>query len=247
MNIMRRLSLSAFFVLSSALPSHAVDGFLGANDLRQIVRDYMVQAGKPIAENVAIGPLDERMQVPACANAPSIAPRSSYSSSLIVHCDGPQAWTYNLRVDFDGASSTPVAPTPGKVLTNGPVQEWHIVVARASLPVGTILSASMLEERVINIAPGGACLKSANEAVGLRLTAAMVPGVAITTRNIARAPTIMKGETVVLTAEGEGFSIATPARAEEDGYEGDLVAVRNIKSGIVLSGRVGQGGIVLVR
>jgi flagella basal body P-ring formation protein FlgA len=105
----------------------------------------------------------------------------------------------------------------------------------------------MLEERVTNIAPGGAFLKSSNEAIGLRLTAAMVPGVAITTRNIARAPTIMKGETVILTAEGEGFSIATPARAEEDGYEGDLVAVRNIKSGIVLSGRVGQGGIVLVR
>ena len=247
MNIPRCLSLSVFLVLSSIIPSLAADGFLGADDFRHIVRDYMVQAGKPIAENVAIGPLDERMQVPACANAPSVAPRSSYSSSLIVHCDGPQVWTYNLRVDFDGASSISALPTPGKVLTNGPVQEWHIVVARASLPVGTILTASMLEERVSTIAPGGAFLKSTSEAVGLRLTAAMVPGVAITTRNIARAPTIMKGETVILTAEGEGFSIATPARAEEDGYEGDLVAVRNIKTGIVLSGRVGQGGTVLVR
>jgi flagella basal body P-ring formation protein FlgA len=247
MKIMRLLSLSAVLILATVLPSLAVDGFLGANDLRQIVRDYMVQTGKPIAENVAIGPLDERMQVPACANAPTIAPRSSYSSSLVVHCDAPQAWTYNLRVDFDGASSVATIPAPSKGVTNGPVQEWHVVVARASLPVGTILTASMLEERITNIAPGGAFLKSANEAIGLRLTAAMVPGVAITTRNIARAPTIMKGETVILTAEGEGFSIATPARAEEDGYEGDLVAVRNIKSGIVLSGRVGQGGIVLVR
>jgi flagella basal body P-ring formation protein FlgA len=57
----------------------------------------------------------------------------------------------------------------------------------------------------------------------------------------------MKGETVTLTAEGDGFSIATPGRAEDDGYEGDLLAVRNVKSGMVLMGRLASGGVVLVR
>ena len=247
MNNLRLLLISALLTLPVVSSPHAADGFLGANDIRQLVRDYMVQTGKPIAETVAIGPLDDRIQLPVCATTPTVAPRSSYSSSLVVHCDGPTAWTHNLRVDHDGGSSGAALVAPGKLLSNGPVQEWHVVVARASLPVGTILSASMLEERVVNVAPGGAFLKSAQEAIGLRLTAAMVPGVALTTRNVARAPTIMKGETVTLTAEGEGFLIATPARAEEDGYEGDLIAVRNIKSGILLSGRVGQDGIVLVR
>jgi flagella basal body P-ring formation protein FlgA len=57
----------------------------------------------------------------------------------------------------------------------------------------------------------------------------------------------MKGETVTLMAEGEGFSIAAPGRAEDDGYEGDLLAVRNVKSGVVLMGRLASGGVVLVR
>ena len=45
----------------------------------------------------------------------------------------------------------------------------------------------------------------------------------------------------------DGFSIATPGRAEDDGYEGDLLAVRNVKSGMVLMGRLASGGVVLVR
>jgi flagella basal body P-ring formation protein FlgA len=57
----------------------------------------------------------------------------------------------------------------------------------------------------------------------------------------------MKGETITLSAEGDGFSIETPGRAEEDGYEGDILAVRNIKSGIVITGRVAHAGLVLVR
>ena len=247
MKIMRLVFIYFLLAINSSVPVMALEGFLGPNDLRQLVRAYMAQTGKPIADNVAIGPLDDRMQAPACATTPSIVPRSAYSSSLVIHCDGPQMWTYNLRVDFDGASSVATTPASGKMAINGPVQEWHVVVARASLPTGTILTASMLEERVTSASPGGAFIKNASDAIGLRLTAAIVPGVAITTRNVARAPTIMKGETVTLTAQGDGFSIETPARAEEDGYEGDLVAVRNLKSGIVLSGRVGQGGIVLVR
>ncbi len=244
MKITRFIPLIAFLSLGAALPAFAADGVWGAENIRQAVRDYMAGSGKPLADTAAIGPLDERMQIPPCATVPTIAPRSAYSSSLVVQCAGPQVWTFNVRVDAQSAA--PVAAS-GKALANGPVQRWHVVVPRASLPVGTILTAAMIEERETDIAPGGAFLKSLDEAVGLRLTAALGPGIAITTRNVARAPTIMKGETVTLTAEGEGFVIATPGRAEEDGYEGDLVAVKNIKSGIVLSGRVAQGGVVLVR
>jgi len=152
----------------------------------------------------------------------------------------------NIRVDIDG--NIPLVPTQAtKAMTNGPVQQWHIVVPRVSLPSGTILNASMVEERVSDVPPGGATLKSLEEAIGLRITSAVSPGIALTTRNVARAPTIMKGETITLSAEGDGFSIETPGRAEEDGYEGDILAVRNIKSGIVITGRVARAGLVLVR
>ncbi len=246
MSLRSVLILVGAVYLLDAETSHAADGFWGAEDIRNAVRTYMASSGKTIDSKTMIGPLDDRMQVPACGNAPDIAPRSTYSTSLIVHCNGPKVWTYNIRVDIEG--NTPIAPTQlTKAMTNGPVQQWHIVVPRVSLPSGTILTASMVEERVTDLPPGGATLKSIDEAIGLRITSALSPGIALTTRNVARAPTIMKGETITLSAEGDGFSIETPGRAEEDGYEGDILAVRNIKSGIVITGRVAHAGLVLVR
>jgi flagella basal body P-ring formation protein FlgA len=234
---------AAFTVLLTAASVCADEEYWGADTIRHLVRDYMSQSGKPISDTVAIGPLDERMKIPACGSKPVVAPRSAYSSSLVVHCDAPHAWSYNLRVDSDGDAPRSTAA----ISAGGPVQQWHVVVPRASLPVGTILSASMLEERETNIAPGGSFIKNMDEAVGLRLKAAISPGIPLTTRNVVRAPAIMKGETVTLMAEGEGFSIAAPGRAEDDGYEGDLLAVRNVKSGVVLMGRLASGGVVLVR
>jgi flagella basal body P-ring formation protein FlgA len=243
MNHLRPFIRAVFSVLLATAPACAEDEYWGADTIRHFVRDYMAESGKPVGENVAIGPLDERMKVPACGAKPMIAPRSAYSSSLVVHCDAPRAWTYNLRVDQDGDGPRSTAA----ISAGGPVQQWHVVVPRASLPAGTILAASMLEERDTNVAPGGSFIKSMTEAVGLRLTAPISPGIPLTTRNVVRAPAIMKGETVTLTAEGDGFSIATPGRAEDDGYEGDLLAVRNVKSGMVLMGRLASGGVVLVR
>jgi len=68
----------------------------------------------------------------------------------------------------------------------------------------------------------------------------------LTTRNVARTPLVLKGESVMLVATGSGFEIAAPARAEEDGYEGDLIAVRNIKTGVALKGRLERDKKVIV-
>ena len=172
------IGILALFLAAENHPSVAAEGFWGPEDIRGAVRTYMAAAGKPIDAKVAIGPLDDRMQVPACDTPPDIAPRSAYSTSLIVHCNGPQAWTFNIRVDVDG--SLPLVPAQTtKAMTNGPVQQWHIVVPRVSLPSGTILNASMVEERVSDVPPGGATLKSLEEAIGLRITSAVAPGIAL--------------------------------------------------------------------
>lgn len=232
----------AFMALLS--PVHATEGVWGADDIRNEVRSYLASIGKPVAENVVIGPLDDRMHVAACATTPDIAPRSAYSSSLIVHCNAPEPWTYTVRVDGDTGTLT--APGVTKPSVNGPVQEWHIVVPRVSIPNGSIINASMVEERIVNTPPGGAFLKSLDDVVGLRITSAVAPGMALTSRNVARAPTIIKGETVTIAVEGDGFAIESQGRAEEDGFQGDLLAVRNVKSGIVVTGRVARSGLVTV-
>lgn len=236
-------------LLASSLPFvspvNAGEANWGAEDIRQIVRDYFINDGRTLPADTRIGPLDDRMQVNACAIKPTVQPRSAYSSSLVVSCSGPTSWSFTLRVE--GIDALPVASLAQKASATGPTKQWSVIVPRVALAAGTILTADMLEERMTNQPPGGALVKGVSEAVGLRLVAALQPGNVLTTRNVARAPTVMKGETVTLLAEGDGFTISAAARVEEDGYEGDLVSVRNIKTGILLSGRVAQGGTVIIR
>ena len=238
----------AFGVVIAGLiagPTHAEDSTWGADNIREIIRDYFVASGHALPPDAHIGPLDDRLQVTACATSPLVQPRSTYSSSLVVTCTAPTVWSYTVRVE--GIETPPVMTVPRAISAGGPIKQWSVVVPRVALAAGTILTSDMLEERMTNQPPGGALMKGVSEAVGLRLVTALQPGNVLTTRNVARAPTVMKGETVTLIAEGEGFSISATARAEEDGFEGDLVSVRNLKSGILLSGRVAQSGTVIIR
>ena len=225
--------------------AYADDASWDAEDIKGIIRDYFTASGRTLPPDARIGPLDDRMKIAACSTAPKVQPRSTYSSSLVVSCESPTPWSFTLRVD---GIDTPAAVTvPRAVTAGGPIKQWSVVVPRVALAAGTILTSDMLEERLTSQPPGGALMKGVQEAVGLRLVSALQPGNVLTTRNVARAPTVMKGETVTLVAEGDGFSISATGRAEEDGFEGDLVSVRNVKSGIVLSGRVAQSGTVIIR
>ena len=224
---------------------HAEEASWDAEDIRGIIRDYFTATGRTLSPDARIGPLDDRMKISACSVKPDVQPRSTYSSSLVVSCEAPTPWSFTLRVD--GIDTPAAATVPRAVTAGGPIKQWSVVVPRVALAAGTILTSDMLEERLTSQPPGGALMKGVQEAVGLRLVSALQPGNVLTTRNVARAPTVMKGETVTLVAEGDGFSISATGRAEEDGFEGDLVSVRNIRSGIILSGRVAQSGTVIIR
>jgi flagella basal body P-ring formation protein FlgA len=123
---------------------------------------------------------------------------------------------------------------------------WRVVVPKVNLPSGSVLTAEVLEERAVASAPPAQSIKSIADAVGLRATSAIGPGLTLTTRNVARAPLVAKGENVTLVANGSGFEISVPGRAEQDGYEGDLIMVKNSRTGIVLKGRLERGKIVSV-
>jgi flagella basal body P-ring formation protein FlgA len=240
-----------FLILGAIMASvftpsaYADDASWDAEDIKGIIRDYFTASGRTLPPDARIGPLDDRMKIAACSTTPQVQPRSTYSSSLVVSCSSPTPWSFTLRVD--GIDAPAAVTVPRAVTAGGPIKQWSVVVPRVALAAGTILTSDMLEERLTSQPPGGALMKGVSEAVGLRLVSALQPGNVLTTRNVARAPTVMKGETVTLVAEGDGFSISATGRAEEDGFEGDLVSVRNVRSGIILSGRVAQSGTVVIR
>ena len=238
-----------------------------ASDIRKLMRDYMQANGKPAPKDKDIWPLDDQLRLTACAEHPEIAPRSARSSSYTIRCKGPTAWTYTVSVENDSAGparamtvSTPqgqpaVAPSPAAVMQTAGLNNnsmivrdmFTAIVPRVDLTAGTILSADMLEERQMPQSPGATAFKTVQEAVGLRLTTSVGPTSILNTRNVAKAPSVLKGETVTLKAGGSNFEIFMPGRAEADGYEGDLISVRNIKTGAKLVGKLGPGGIVQLK
>lgn len=240
---MKNRSLPILALLSLMGSALAEPGKWGADDLRQALTEHLVKTGRqaPIPSN--IGPLDPRMSVAACEKL-DITARGNAGTSFILRCDAPQAWQHVLRVDNLPPHATPVEPMVAPAAAvNG---QFRIVVAKVDLSAGSILSENDLEERPVNVSPGATALKSVADAVGLRLASSVGPGLALTTRLVVRTPTILKGENVTLLANGSGFEISIPGRAEQDGFEGDVITVRNVRSGSALKGRIGKGKTVSV-
>jgi flagella basal body P-ring formation protein FlgA len=241
---MKRSFHAALFLSALwACPAAAEPQKWGPADLRRVMSDWLHSKGRAAPADSAIGPLDPRLSVDACDQV-EIAPRGASSSTFILKCSAPSVWNIVLRIDHLGPPSSMRAVAVSETGVEG--ASWRIVVPKVNLPSGAVLTAEVLEERIVASAPSGQALKSIADAVGLRATSAIGPGLTLTTRNVTRAPLVAKGENVTLVANGSGFEISVPGRAEQDGYEGDLIMVKNSRTGIVLKGRLERGKIVSV-
>lgn len=211
----------------------------GPDDLRRVLATWLEQQGTPVPVLSAIGPLDPRLQIAPC-DAPEISVRSSASTSYVLRCKSPETWQYVLRLDGDLRSAGLAEPRQ-------PGQFGTIVVPRAMIPTGTVLKADMLEERPASGSAPPQAFRSVADAVGLRTNGNVQPGLPLTKRHVVKTPAVMKGETVTVMAGGSGFQIAMPGRAEQDGYEGDVISVRNVNTGKIITGRLEPGKTVHVR
>ena len=71
--------------------SHAAeisDKPIGAEDIRVLVKEFMVNRGLPAPRDRDIWPLDERISFAACEQKPEIVARSARSNSYVIHCSG---------------------------------------------------------------------------------------------------------------------------------------------------------------
>ncbi len=238
--------IPVFALLASASAARAAAEEWSSEDVRRVVREWLDASGRTSVSDDAIGAIDDRLRIPACGETPAVVPRSARSTSYTVRCSGPTPWDYTVRIDVDAKRTTPLSVTGPSRKPSG-TEEWRVVVVKANLAAGATLGPDVLEERPVDAAPGATAIRSIKEATGLRLLAAVAPGAVLTTRNVARAPHLMKGEPVTIVSGGSGFEVSMPGRAEADGYEGTLVSVKNLRSGTVLVGRLGPGGIVAVR
>jgi len=111
-----------------------------------------------------------------------------------------------------------------------------ILVTRTRLAKGSLLDNSNIE--VIFRDSGqirGAVLTDPNVVVGARLKRNLSSGSAITNKNTCF---VCKGQSVTIIAKSASFEIKSLGIALEDGSMGELIAVKNKKSGRVVQGQV---------
>lgn len=188
------------------------------------------------AAQVQFAPLDERVQIKACEAPLAFDWPFNNRETLRVRCAAAAGagWQLFLRVTDAPTNFGAGADTSGAGLVR------KVVVARRTLPRGTLIQADMVELADVALAPGQMAPMDSLEAVqSAELMRDVAGGSPILAQDLRRAVLVKQGQMAVLTVgKGRGFEIAVRVEVLQDGKMGDQVRLKNNETGKVLSGVV---------
>ena len=123
----------------------------------------------------------------------------------------------------------------------------RLPVPAVTIYPGDIIREAMLGEHDFNdgLAAAGFLARKA-DLVGKVAKRTLLPGQAIAANSVGLPKLVTIGAMVRLVYEEGGLTISTFASALQAGAAGDLVSVRNLESGITLSGVVAPDGTIHV-
>lgn len=174
---------------------------------------------------VSTGQLDPRLHLAPCQKIEPHVPvgqRLWGSTRVGLRCtSGPVRWNVYLPVT---------------------VRVWApAVVAASDLPAGTELQATHLRIAQADIAAEpAAAWNTFAPLLGRRLARPMQTGTVLRTDDVQTRVWFAAGETVNVTARGEGFAVSSQAQALGAGLEGQQVRVRTDSGRILLARPTGQ-------
>ena len=201
------------------------------------------------ADQLQFAPLDSRVRIADCSQPLQFDyPFSSSRETVRVRCNQANAWQLFLRLTSPvTARVASPAPTQSQTVAarpNGPVTAQAatktVVVARRLLQRGTELNGSMLEEvqrPALGLDP--LAISSLKDVESAEVVRDIPAGTALRSYDIKRSLMVRKGQSAMLTVgQGAGFQITVRVQAEQDGYIGEQIRLRNTESGRLISGVV---------
>jgi flagella basal body P-ring formation protein FlgA len=218
--------------------------------LFQQARSWVMNQQPAPAEPAQFAALDSRVQIAECGQALQFDyPFSGSRETVRVRCPQPIAWQMFLRVTNRPATAAPVAAAPARgavtptaaaaPVTLQPAQKT-VVVTRQLIKRGTELTPDLIEEvqrPVAGLDPLAInSLKDADRAEVIRDIPA---GTVLRSYDIKRTLLVRKGQAALLTVgQGAGFQITVRVEAQQDGYLGEQIRLKNTESGRLISGVV---------
>jgi flagellar basal body P-ring formation protein FlgA len=114
---------------------------------------------------------------------------------------------------------------------------------------GDIIKEEWLVERDFSANAGaarGAVIQSRSQLIGKLARRTLLPGVPIPINGLSEPRAVTNGGKVRVVFSQDGLEISTYATALQNGSVGDVISVRNLDSGLTISGTVQQDGSVRV-
>ncbi len=117
-------------------------------------------------------------------------------------------------------------------------------VTRRAIPAGERLSESDLELKRVNVTYLKGSLLQADELKGQILAKYIVSGQPLLSGDIKREPAASRGQLMKVIAGDEALEISSQAIAEEPGYVGDFIKLKNTETQKLISGKIIDKGLV---
>ncbi|MGG5871898.1 flagellar basal body P-ring formation chaperone FlgA [Pseudomonas peli] len=206
---------------------------IGAGEvfLEQAVSEYLQRSNIAGRHEIQINRLDPRLRLPLCQQPLTTTLESPAEPigrvTLRVRCDGAAPWT---------------------VFVPGQVRLYReVVIASRPLKRDNLVTDMdvVLAERDVGLLNQG-YLTTLQQALGKKLTRALLPDQVLAPIHVQLAEAIRKGDQVVISARSGGISVRMPGEALSDGTIGRQISVRNQRSNRVIRARVVGPGQVEV-
>ena len=176
--------------------------------------------GRPLRTEVQLGAMDPRLKLAPCQPVQAFLPPGTRPAGVTrvgLRCQqGKTQWSVTL---------------PAVVKLWSPS-----LVARSTLPAGTMLEARHLAEAEVDLAASSdSAVMAAPQALGRTLVQALAAGQALRQADLKQRRWFNAGDTVRIVASGPGFAITTEGQALGPGVEGQPTRVRT-EGGRIITG-----------
>lgn len=199
--------------------------------LKPNIQDFLVaqSMGNPGKVKVTVGAIDPRLKLAQCMAIEVFLPAGSRAwgkTSVGVRCSAPVNWTIYAQANVSVNAPYLVAAKP--------LSQGHLMVAEDFF----------MQEGDLTQLPAG-IFTDASQVLGRSVSSSVAAGSVLRQDFIKQALSIQQGQTVMLTTNGIGFTIAAEGKALKNAVEGQLVQVK-VESGQTVTGVARADGKVEV-
>ncbi len=121
------------------------------------------------------------------------------------------------------------------------------------VPKVTLFPGDRIERRLIENRPFPkstvqrfSVIANPQDLIGKEVRRTLLPGQPVATSSVATPQLVRRGEPARLVFKEQGLVIVAHVEPLENGGAGDVIRVRNIDSGIIISGRIDENGAIQV-